>query len=653
MTSLAGIAQTVPTDVIQPNEHLTAEGIPEISSALALRAARYNDFRARGLVEWHPVRREMLVATRTKGVGTQLHLLRKPMGELEQLTDYPDPVRSGTFEPKNGTYIVFEKDEGGSEATQLFRLDLDTRKVTLLTDPAEKHSTGAWNHAGNRLLFSSTQLDKTAGAGGRAEITTDVYSIDPLDPNSKRKIASLPGGGWFDFQWSPDDRQLAAMNYKSANQSSVWLIEAGDGKRRQILPAPGASADSLVSYQNIRFSKDGTQLFITTDSSGEFQQLTRVNLSSLDSTPMSGHIPWDITAIEPAKTTNRIVTVVNNDGLAALHLFDAKSGTEIARPAVPVGGITQLKWRDGQELGFGLNSASSPGEIHSLDTVTGVVEQWTNPHAEMDTRAFRDATIVRWKSFDGQTISGLVSKPAEALLDQKFKGRRPVVILIHGGPEAQATIGFMHRYNYLINELGIVVIQPNVRGSRGYGKTFLQLDNGYRREDSVKDIGALLDWIGTQPDLDAERVVVMGGSYGGYMSLAVATNYADRIRGAVDVVGISNFVSFLERTESYRRDLRRVEYGDERDPAMRAFMERIAPLNNAQKITKPLFVVQGKNDPRVPLFEAEQIVARVRQNKVPVWYLMADNEGHGFARKPNADFYFLSLVRFMEENLLK
>jgi dipeptidyl aminopeptidase/acylaminoacyl peptidase len=207
--------------------------------------------------------------------------------------------------------------------------------------------------------------------------------------------------------------------------------------------------------------------------------------------------------------------------------------------------------------------------------------------------------------------------------------------------------------NYLINELGVAVIQPNVRGSSGYGKTFLTLDNGYRREDSVKDIGALLDWIATQPDLDARRVLVIGGSYGGYMSLAVATNYASRIVGAIDVVGISNFATFLDRTESYRRDLRRVEYGDERDPMMRAFMERIAPMNNSHRIAKPLFVVQGKNDPRVPLSESEQMVAKVRKNGVPVWYLMADNEGHGFARKPNTDFYQFAVVRFVEEYLLK
>ena len=227
------------------------------------------------------------------------------------------------------------------------------------------------------------------------------------------------------------------------------------------------------------------------------------------------------------------------------------------------------------------------------------------------------------------------------------------MIQIHGGPEAQARPGFIGRWNYYVNELGVAIIEPNVRGSTGYGKTFVALDNGTRREDSVRDIGALLDWIATQPDLDSARVVVAGGSYGGYMSLAVATHYADRIAGTIDNVGVANFVTFLERTESYRRDLRRVEYGDERDPAMREFLNRISPVNNAAKIKRPLFVAHGRNDPRVPYTEAEQIVETVKKNGVPVWYLLADNEGHGFARKENADFYFQVTIRFLQETVLK
>jgi dipeptidyl aminopeptidase/acylaminoacyl peptidase len=407
-----------------------------------------------------------------------------------------------------------------------------------------------------------------------------------------------------------------------------------------------------VFHSDLHFTRDGKSLLLASDRDGEFHQLMKVNLATLQHTPLSQNIPWNVSQVEPSKRNNRLATVVNNDGLHELHLFDSAANRELTAPKLPVGAVSHVKWRNGDELGFGLNSARSPGELYSLDAESGKVEQWTAPQAPIDTSTFSDTSIIRWNSFDQRSISGLITRPP-AHSESAFKGPRPVVVLIHGGPEGQATLGFIGRYNYLVNELGVVLIQPNVRGSSGYGKTFLKLDDGYQREDSVKDIGALFDWIATQPDLDPKRVLVMGGSYGGYMSLAVSTLYADRIAGSIDIVGISNFVSFLERTESYRRDLRRVEYGDERDPKMREFMERIAPLNNADKITKPLFVVQGRNDPRVPLNEAEQMVARVRKNNMPVWYLMADNEGHGFARKPNVDFYYFSVVRFIEEYLLK
>jgi dipeptidyl aminopeptidase/acylaminoacyl peptidase len=294
-------------------------------------------------------------------------------------------------------------------------------------------------------------------------------------------------------------------------------------------------------------------------------------------------------------------------------------------------------------------SARSTADVYSLNIRTNKVERWTESETGgLNTANFSDAKLVRWKSFDGRTISGFLYPPPA-----KFKGKRPVIIDIHGGPEAQFRPSFLGRYNYYLNELGVALLFPNVRGSTGYGKTFLTLDNDYKREDSVKDILALLDWIATQPDLDKDRILVTGGSYGGYMSLAVAMKYSDRIRAAIDIVGISNFVTFLENTESYWRDLRRVEYGDERDPKMREFLLKISPVNNASSIKKPLFVIHGKNDPRVPLKEAEQIVATVRKNNVPVWYLMAKDEGHGFSKKKNIDYQFYATVMFVKEFLLK
>jgi dipeptidyl aminopeptidase/acylaminoacyl peptidase len=234
----------------------------------------------------------------------------------------------------------------------------------------------------------------------------------------------------------------------------------------------------------------------------------------------------------------------------------------------------------------------------------------------------------------------------------RFTGKRPVIINIHGGPEGQSRPSFLGRTNYFLNEQGVAVIYPNVRGSTGYGKTFVKLDNGLKRMDSVKDIAALLDWIATHPDLDASKVLVTGGSYGGHMTLAVATYYPDRICCALDVVGISNLATFLEHTESYRRDLRRAEYGDERDPQMRAFMERTAPLNNAGKITKPLFVVAGANDPRVPRSEGEQIRSiEGESEREPGLVPHGQRRRPRFRKKNNVDFQFFATVTFVRQYL--
>jgi dipeptidyl aminopeptidase/acylaminoacyl peptidase len=312
--------------------------------------------------------------------------------------------------------------------------------------------------------------------------------------------------------------------------------------------------------------------------------------------------------------------------------------------------ISGLEWRPkSNEIAFSMGSARSAGDVFSYDVKTNKTTRWTNGNnPDLNTNDFAEPRLARWKSFDGLEITGFVYAPPA-----KFTGKRPVIINIHGGPEAQYRPGFLGRWNYLINELGIAVVFPNVRGSSGFGKTFLKLDNGMKREDSVKDIGALLDWIKQQPDLDGDRIMVTGGSYGGYMTFASAVHFSDRIAGSLAVVGISNFITFLERTESYRRDLRRVEYGDERDPAMREFLESISPLNRAGRITRPLFVIQGRNDPRVPYTEAEQIVATMKRRGTPVWFMMATDEGHGFVKKPNVDYLYCAITEFARRTLLE
>jgi dipeptidyl aminopeptidase/acylaminoacyl peptidase len=614
--------------------------------SLVQRVGRYTDFRGHRFVDWHPQRREMLVAHRKAGDDVvQLHLLRRPLGTLEQLTHDAEPVFAASFEPQEGRYLVFERARGGDEVTQLYRLDLDTREVTLLTNPHERHRAMGWLHGGGKLIVSSVPVDRTAGGGRRERIDTTYWLLDPLEPKQSRVIGVLPGGGWLGGDVSRDNRTLAVTRYFSPAQSQVWLLDlSGIAPPRQVLPAPGESV--RAAHYSGAFGPDGRTMWVTSDRSGEFVEPMLLDLAGGGLRRVGSPIPWDARLADVSEDGRHLAALFNVDGRSELKLFDTARGTELAMPSLPDGAVRHAQFhRRSGELAFGLDSAKGPGQLFSLDVAGGRIERWTSAKAAsgVDMGAFREQQIVRWKSFDGRMISGLLSLPGE-----RFMGPRPVVIDIHGGPASQARMGFVGRDNYLLEEMGLAIIQPNVRGSAGFGKTFLTLDDGLRREDSVRDIGALLDWIATQPALDASRVIVMGGSYGGYMSLAVSVLYADRIAGAVDDVGISHFVTFLERTETYRRDLRRAEYGDERDPAMREFLHRISPLTQAHRIVKPLFVVQGRNDPRVPYTEAEQIVERARANGTPVWYLRAENEGHGFARKENADFRFYALVKFIE-----
>jgi dipeptidyl aminopeptidase/acylaminoacyl peptidase len=644
---------TPPAAVIAPNANLVAQGIPPVPQSLADAIGRYNDFRGHAFADWHPTEREMLVSHRKAGANTaQIFRVTAPLTDGEQLTEGADPVVRATYEPRTGAYIVFERATGGNEVGQLYRLPLKPAgaQPVLLTNVDERNAFNTWLRKSGQLIYSAVPIDRTAQGGTRSKITTTFWLMDPLQPEGRRKVAELDGGGWAAGRPSPDERQVALTRYLSANESQIWLLDLASGATRQVAPAVG-STEPKATHAPAGWSPDGRSLWIASDRAGEFRELMKLDLASGRIDRVSAHIPWDVSGVTFTEDGTRLAAQFNVDGRDELRFFDAATAKEMPAPAaLPNGNVGTAAFHHGRgDLAFSVSNAQGPSQIYALGA-DGKVQQWTRASAApgVDTSGFSEQKIIRWKSFDGLTISGLLTQPPK-----KFSGKRPVLISIHGGPESQATFGFLGRNAYFVQELGMALIQPNVRGSSGYGKTFLALDNGFKREDSVKDIGALLDWIATQPDLDASRVLVTGGSYGGYMTLAVSTHYADRIAGSIDVVGISHFVTFLNNTESYRRDLRRVEYGDERDPAMRAHLEKISPLTNAARIKKPLFVIQGKNDPRVPYTEAEQIVATVRQGGTPVWYLRAENEGHGFQKKDNQDFQFYATVLFMQQTVLK
>jgi dipeptidyl aminopeptidase/acylaminoacyl peptidase len=439
---------------------------------------------------------------------------------------------------------------------------------------------------------------------------------------------------------------LLVINEVSAAENYVWLVDVQSGKKELLTPKGAEEA----AHDNAQFSKDGKGVYMTSDEGSEFQRLVYLDLASRKTTVLTPALQWDVDEFDLSKDGRWIAFVANEDGISKLHVVDTKTNKEVSVPRLPVGVIAGPEWRkNSRELAVTLTTASQPYDAYSLDMATGKVERWTfSETGGLNTSGFSEPQLIHWKSWDDRSISGFLYKPPA-----KFAGKHPVMIDIHGGPEGQTRPDFLGRDNYFISELGIAIIYPNVRGSTGYGKSFQKLDNGLLREGSYKDISTLIDWIQTQPDLDAGKILITGGSYGGFMTLAVATNYNDRICCSVDVVGPSNLVTFLEHTSGYRKDLRRVEYGDERDPKMREFLESIAPANKAKNITKPLFVIAGANDPRVPASESAQMVDVVRKNGTPVWWLLAKDEGHGFAKKKNRDYQFYATVEFVKEYLLK
>ena len=641
-------------DTLTPPGSLVLDGVPPIPSTIEKEVGRYTESRAAAFADWQPSGKGMLILTRF-GDTNQVHLVVHAGGARTQLTFFDDRVTDASFDPKAGAFFIFSKSAGGNEFNQNYRYDFATGDITLLSDGKSRNSSPIWSHDGVRFAYTSTRRNGT---------DNDIYLESPNDPKTDHLLAQVKGGGWQITDWSPDGSKLLLLEYISINESYLWLCDTKTGARTEVTPRPAAGAEK-VSYSQALFAKDGKGIFVTTDRESEFQRLAYIDLDSRQHTYLLPDEKWDIDDWDLSGDGQRIAYTLNENGISTLHVIavgirDGRMSATpqpgpVFDPPIPAPVISGLKWQRGANqaaLAFNVNSARSPSDVYTWSSAAekGVATRWTmSETGGIPANRFVEPKLVTWKSFDGREISGFLYQPDP----KKFPGPRPVIVNIHGGPEAQAQPGFAGRNNYFFNELGCAMILPNVRGSAGYGKSFLLLDNGFKREDSYKDISALLDWIKTQPQLDASRVMAYGGSYGGFMTLQVATNYADRIRCAIDVVGISNLATFLKNTESYRRDLRRAEYGDERDPKMAAFMERIAAVNNAQKITNPLFVVQGANDPRVPKSEAEQIVATLKKQGTPVWYMLAKDEGHGYAKKKNADYLFYAMVQFIQDYLLK
>jgi dipeptidyl aminopeptidase/acylaminoacyl peptidase len=634
--------------VLPVPETIAAQGVPPIPLEHLEGLLPYENIRGALVMDWHPRERRLLIRTRF-AESPQLHEVSTPLGARTQITFFREPVSTGSYRPGRPDQMLYSIDEGGAENFQLILLNRRTGQTRRVSDGKHRYVSPVWSRNGVQLAYASNARN------GR---DMDVYVADPVQPGSELRLTGVQGS-WEPLDWSPDGSRLLIREDVSANESYLYWLEVASGERHTLTPRNASNPGSAVSYQGGKWSADGKSVYTASDKDSEFLRLVRLDVAAGATgaaTVISGDVPWDVEDFDRSEDGKLLAYLVNEDGFSRLHLVETATGKSLPLPDLPAGSANGLRFRPGShEVAFAVSWARSSSDVYSYDPDQRRLDRWTASEVGgLDPESFALPKLVRYPTFDmdakgvRRTIPAFVYQPPE-----RFHGKRPVVINIHGGPEGQARPSFLGSNNYILNELGVAVIVPNVRGSSGYGKSWLKLDNGKLREDSVKDIGSLLDWIATQPDLDASRVMVTGGSYGGYMVLASMTHYSDRLCCAWESVGISNFVTFLENTQEYRRDLRRVEYGDERDSDMRAFLEGIAPVNHADRITKPLMISQGANDPRVPLHESDQIAAAVRAKGVPVWYLVAKDEGHGFQKKSNSDYQRAVLLEMIRTVLLK
>lgn len=614
-------------------DNLITEGLPPIPMSIVNGVSRYTESRGAVFNSWRPGTKEQLIQTRITN-ATQAYRVAFPGADRQQLTFFPEPIAGAFYGAKHPNRFVFQKDIGGSEFFQYYRYDLATGASTLLTDGKSRNTDAVFGDDGKTLYYMSTR---------RTGADTDLYAVDVDHPETDHQVAALGGVGWAPSDISPDGKTVLLNRGVSISEVHLYLLDLATGAQKELMPSK-----TRISYGYAGFTKDGKHILFSSDAGGEFQQLKELDLTSGKVTNLSAEIPWDLEAGAFSRDRTKFAYVVNANGTSDVYDLDLSTLKSRKLGGFPPAVISDLAWNDDDRtLGLSLNSAKG-ADSYSYDVRDSKLTRWTfSETSGLNANAFQTPRLVQWTSFDGLKLSGWLTPPPA-----KFKGPRPVWIDIHGGPEDQSRPGFIGAYNYFLNEMGIAVLRPNVRGSTGFGKTFVDLDTGMKRGDSYKDIGALLDWIEKRPELDSKKVFVSGASYGGHMTYAISYLYADRIALSNPIVGMTNLVTFLENTSAYRRDLRRVKYGDERIPAMRAYLESIAPINHSSEITKPIFIVAGQNDPRVPITEASAFKEKIKSTNPNTWYLVAKDEGHGFAKKNNRDFQLYATAMFLQRFLL-
>jgi dipeptidyl aminopeptidase/acylaminoacyl peptidase len=618
LSLLTGAGAQVEEKTLAPPANVKIDGMPPIPQSIADGLAKYSQFRQAQMMAWHPTKRQILITT-TFGSAPQLHFLEGPGRDRRQLTWYPNGVpvfASVSFDPADGNTFVFQYDPAGTELRSLYRYDMAAGEISLVV-PSKTRYPHVWSRQGKWLAYDSAERN------GRDR---DLYVIQPADPKTKRRLAEFDGA-YSPEDWSPDGTTLLASENLANSEAYLWRVDVKTGEKKAITPRDGEKA----SWFNPRFSPDGKKVYAISDRQGGDFRIWRCDVANCIWSPVTpeGMIvdvgPGDSTAgfeISPDSTV--MAVVVDKGAYTDLQILDLTTLKPRTLPPLPKGVVTQLHWRPGsRELAFSFGSVKSYSDVYSIDASLGTLTRWTFSETTFNADLLPAPEVIEWKSFDGQTIAGILYRPAS-----KFTGPRPVMIQIHGGPDLRERAVFRGRSYYLLNELGVAIIYPNVRGSGGFGRKFEQLDDGRRREGAIKDIGALLDWVAARTDLDKNRVVLNGVSYGGWLALQAGIVYNARIRGIIEGAGITDFVTYLEQTDAARQENRRLEYGDERDPVMRAYLTSISPLTHASELKKPTLILQAGKDARVPVSQGQELVKALKANSAPVWYVEWPDANH-------------------------
>jgi dipeptidyl aminopeptidase/acylaminoacyl peptidase len=626
-----------PTAVAPANTKI--EGMPPIPRSILGGLAKYGQFRTARLVAWHPTRRQLLVNTAVTG-SSQIHAIDGPGRDRRQLTwmerGVSPNLERAVFAP-SGDSFVFQYD-ASAELRSLYRYVFASGETSLVAD-AQSRYVPVWSRDGKWLAYDSAERNGT---------DRDLYVIQPSDPSTKRRLADFTGP-FAPQDWTPDGATLIANEVLANVETYLWKIDVKTGQKTAITPRDGEKA----GFFNARLSPDGRTLYALSDrKTGEYR-VWRCELAKCAWTPVTpeGMVldgPNDAGGFELSPDGTLLAAIVDRGSSSELQVIDLTTLKPRALPAMPKGIVTRVQWRpSSREVGFTLENTRIPADVYSIDTSLGTLSRWTTSEVSFNSDVLPIPEVVQWKSFDGIMVSGILYRPSA-----KFTGPRPVLINFHGGPDARERTRWLGRTNYVLDELGVAVIYPNVRGSSGFGREFAQLDDGKLRGNTVQDVGALLDWIATKPELDKSRVMLLGVSSGGWLALQSGIAYSDRIRGVVEGAGITNFVSFLEGTSPARQQNRRAEYGDERDPAMKEFLLSLSPVAQAAKLKKPTFIIQPGKDARVPVSQAQELLAALKATGQPVWYLEFTEANHDNLGGVGGDYLLASWMWFFKTYLL-